>query len=643
MSGKRNGWQWHPAVPQELAPYVVHHLFVGHRLLPANVRDLRQEPFALARRLYEQVRAEDIRYDREPFNLDRNSQPIRQPHALLLGQRAGNCLDLSLLYAGLCSAAHLRPLIALLRTATDTSHALVLVARFAGPPGSDVWSGLPSENGLSRPMAGELAQALDDGDFVAVELTAATDLLGRLPFDQARAAARATIAGAKKITLVDPIYLQDHGWEPRTDALSLFGPGPGNPGFGPAVADEFRAHLGAEPAVWDLRHISKIPTEPGTREHDTRLALERALLALSAFEAADGRRPGIGRLQGIYYQATGRDSGAEAAEVMLVQAASMKGRKDGLTKLVRFILGVDATRRSDPDETQRQSLDGWLAVQEVQRDDVDRYARDCRTITHWALIHLGEESQDLTLTWPRRLWVGVDPPLAPRDALELECPTEDDLEDALRELMDRLLNLLPEGRELVVDLVAPRRLLSRDIEHWRLIENGPEWQALSPQYKPRLRWSHHLLNRRGRDTQTSRDSQADWALSPQVVPPDKTGDPDTLDAWLSGMRTRPFLIAGENGGSCDPLLRMLVHGHGFILWYSDGSHQKNGRAIHRLWKKIPGDGAYKRENVPDRLLYGLRGRAPAMIWNDLTGRGKSKLVEGRLQSPSQGPSGGNPQ
>lgn len=639
------GWVWFTGEPVELARYVVHHLFVGHPLLPDDMEELRRDPHALTKRLYEAVRERRIRYHGDaPFTLEPRNQPVRQPYDLLAGQRAGNCLDLSLLYAGLCSAAKLRPLLALMRTRRNSRHVLVLVSQTLPDTPADIaWGGLPIQEGRGRPTADDIARALRAAEFVAVEITAATRQRG-LPFDRACEEGADVFEGATEIEVIDPVFLQKRGWKPDLGARGLFGPTPGNPAFRTAVAKEFRKRLGTTPEVWDLWHISRIPTEPGTQAHDTRLALERALLALGAFEAADGGRPGISRLQGIYYRAVGRDSEAETAEVMLVQAAAATDRKDGLTRLVRFILGVAAARRTNPTEKQDQVLQTWLSFQEVQREDVELYGESCRTVTYWALIHLGEESQDLSPTWPRTLWVSVDPPLSATVPLEVGCADEDGLEDALTTLLDRLFRALPEDSELVVDLVAPRHLLDRRIEHMELIKAGPLRQALSPQFKPRLRWSLHLLNRHGRDLQARRDKKADWDAEPQLVPPVSGQDEGLLKAWLDDhqVRVRPCLIAGRTDGPCDPLTVMLMKGQGFILWFHDGSHAANDVTIRELWKNVGGGGSFKRENMPDRLLDRLGGTIPAMIWNDLTGRGSSKLKAGRLQSPTNAPSGGDP-
>lgn len=636
------GWLWFTGEPVELARYVVHHLFVGHPLLPGDIDALRADPRALSRRLYEAVRARGINYEGDPpFSLEPYHQLVRQPYDLLKGQGAGNCLDLSLMFAGLCAAARLRPLLALMRTGSGSRHVLVLVSlSLSGAPDDHVWGGLPiDKKGRCGPARETVADVLRAGEFVAVEVTAATTKNGGLPFDHACAEGVRVFESSTEIEIVDPIFVQRRGWKPDLDARGLFGPTPGNPAFGSEVAKVFRRRLGAEPDVWDLWHISRVATEPGTHAHDTRLALEQALLALGAFEAAGGRKPRMSRLQSVYYRAVGRDSDAKTAEVMLVEAAAAEGREDELPGLVRFVLAVDAIHHPDPGEQQDQRFHDWLRFQEVQDDSVDDYRESCRKVTYWALIYLGEESDDLSPRWPPFLSASVDPPLSATRPLRVEC-SEERFEAALTELIALLFEALPEECDLMVDLVAPRHLLDQGLEHKELIKDGPLRQALSPRYRPRLRWSVHLHSRHGRALQAERERKADWSTEPQLVPPVHADDEGQLKRWLDGhqVTARPCLIAGRTTGPCDPLTVMLLKGQGFILWYRDGKHAANDGPVRTVWRNVGGGDLFKKENMPDRLLDEFGRESPAMIWNDLNGRGSSKLRAGRLE----GPSGGEP-
>ncbi|TYB43960.1 hypothetical protein [Actinomadura chibensis] len=647
-----SSWEWRIENPKQLARFVVPHLFISHRLLPPDIRALRDDhPFTLAGRLYELLRDEGIRYDREPLNL-RGRQTVRQPVGILENQGVANCLDLSLLYAGQCAAALLRPLVVLLRTGEGDFHTLVLVSRLLAEASEyDVWDALPFQDGQAEPTPAQLARTLTDERMVPVDLTVATDLLGRLPFRDACAHAAETIRLASSVTaVIDPLHLHAiEDWPPDEDAISLFGHFPGNPRFHRDVAERFgadlRAGLGYEPPVWDLLHISKLPTQPGTRAHDTRLALEEALQALGPFEAVGGRKPGVSRLQTIYHRATRNDTGAESPEVMLVQAASIKGRQDHLPRLVRFVIGVAASQRGRLDPEAKAALNRWLRGQDVQKEDVRDYRRSCRAVTYWALIYLGDEIQEGAQPRKLKLRIVVDPPLSVTDPLEAEWDPadEEELRASLSGLLDRLLNRLPDdGSRLVVDLVAPYHLLTRGIERWDVVPNGRRLQPLSPQYKPRVRWLHHLEDRRGRDRQRFRDDGADWdRLPPTLVPAAATRDLARLEKWLgtTDARRGPFLIAGRTRSSCDPLLRMLDEGHGFILWY-DSNHERAAASVQHVWDGLVGGERYRRANLPDRVFDLLPAPYPVMIWNDLSGRGDSRLVAGRLQAPHEGPLGG---
>ena len=634
------GWTWFTGDPAALAPYVVDHLFVGHSLLPSDIEALRPAPRALTGRLYGAVRDRGIHYEGDPpFILDRYLQRIRQPADLLLEQGTGNCLDLSLMFAGLCVAARLRPLLALLRTVTGRRHVLVLVSLAPSGAGDDVaLGGIPiTRQGWCELTHGRVAEVLNAGEFVAVEITAATMEKDALPYELACEKGAHAFEGSTEIKIVDPVYLQSHGHKPDPAARGLFGPTPGNPVFGSEVAKAYGRRLGTRPTVWDLWHVSRIPTEPGTQAHDTRLALVRALLALGAFEAVAGRKPRLSKLKSIYFQAVGRDSDAMTAEVMLVDAATVE-RENELPGLVRFILAIGAILEIERTEDQEEVLRTWLRSQEAQADDMDAL----RNVTYWALIDLGEEkNQDLSPDWQRTLSITVTPPITATEPLQIECNSETEFESALATLMKRLFDALPDDDpKLVVDLVAPRYLLDRRVEHLEVVPAGPLRLALSPQYRPRLRWWLHLRNPQVRKLQADRELKADWSTEPQLVPLASGENEDLLKAWLDNhqIRARPCLIAGTTDGSCDPLKTLLLKGQGFILWYPDGSHAANDPAVRELWATVEGTPLFKREMMPDRLLDHFVTNTPAMIWNDLSGRGSFRLRAGRLAGPSGGDS-----
>ncbi|MCB9101644.1 MAG: hypothetical protein H6632_19060, partial [Anaerolineales bacterium] len=82
----------------------------------------------LAQQIYQGLlaRAEQgqpMAYDRPEYNYEQDIQTIRPPEDVLVSPRQGTCLDLSLLYAGLCLHYGLLPLVVLL-----DGHAYVAVS-----------------------------------------------------------------------------------------------------------------------------------------------------------------------------------------------------------------------------------------------------------------------------------------------------------------------------------------------------------------------------------------------------------------------------------------------------------------------------------------------------------------------------------
>lgn len=97
---------------------------------------------AVAGRLYERLRSRGYPYA-PPWAYGDGKQRIRDPVAI--HQDSGTCLDLSLLYAAMLTAARLRAFVVILEDRYGGGHALVLVDLASTPPGI----GRPAEQGSS--------------------------------------------------------------------------------------------------------------------------------------------------------------------------------------------------------------------------------------------------------------------------------------------------------------------------------------------------------------------------------------------------------------------------------------------------------------------------------------------------------------
>lgn len=68
----------------------------------------------LLQTIYESLLTKDIRYAREKFDPILEQQQIRPPEEIFQGAGDATCLDLSLLFAGLCLGNELLPLVVVL-------------------------------------------------------------------------------------------------------------------------------------------------------------------------------------------------------------------------------------------------------------------------------------------------------------------------------------------------------------------------------------------------------------------------------------------------------------------------------------------------------------------------------------------------
>ena len=232
---------WVKANPIDLARYCIPRSPKGWGL-PVNDADHRGSPEGhekLARTIYETLAKQEILYAPALYHWVAKEQLIRKPDEILDRPNQGTCLDLSLLFAGLCLHHQLLPLIVVLdwhafaavclsQAATDPS--------MYGRAGDDVFG---EGNGLALPGKQKDLEALFANGFLPIECTGfarwnnATegvpeaddrDSNGRLRFDQAVAAAKKQLSGARSLLFaLDIERVQRRGVGPSAEPVGRGG------------------------------------------------------------------------------------------------------------------------------------------------------------------------------------------------------------------------------------------------------------------------------------------------------------------------------------------------------------------------------------------------------------------------------------
>jgi hypothetical protein len=180
----------------------------------------------LLKAMYTSLLEREVRYARELYDPRLEQQLIRDPFAILDGSGEGTCLDLALLFAGLCLAHELLPLVVVL-----DGHALVAVSLTRGRRAASAMTrqdgdeeGPWVEGGLLV-EGSTLRRLVERGDYIAIECTgfaastAISDklpegkgrtLAGRMPFGRARAAGSEQLLGGRDFVFaIDIAVLQD--------------------------------------------------------------------------------------------------------------------------------------------------------------------------------------------------------------------------------------------------------------------------------------------------------------------------------------------------------------------------------------------------------------------------------------------------
>ncbi|MBV9141170.1 MAG: tetratricopeptide repeat protein [Pseudonocardiales bacterium] len=174
---------WRVGDAESLAAYV--QTGVAPALLPDDLNRRLRGPGAgsrleRARALFEVLAERGIHYVHEPSISPVGKQQIRPPDQVLARPGEGTCVDLAVIYAGMCLDAGLHPIIALLDPTRpgEAGHAVVILW-LAGDWRSGPARGYPGADGdwatPPRALTDDLRHAEDDpGAYLAVDITACT-------------------------------------------------------------------------------------------------------------------------------------------------------------------------------------------------------------------------------------------------------------------------------------------------------------------------------------------------------------------------------------------------------------------------------------------------------------------------------------
>jgi hypothetical protein len=206
-------------------------------------RDPEESDLVVARRLFDRLRQQRIRYALEPRIAVGEAQLIRHP-ALLIQDRVGTCLDIATTYAAMCQGEHVAPLLAVTH---DHAFVVITPGRLRDDPqaGSPFVLGsarvtaeqerLTAEPGVSRSDPESLERALDEGSILAIDCVAAVESGGDF---------EAAVASGRNHCLNSAVALVDVPWLHRE-----MGSGPLDP---PADRPSIRPHVPAQAQRFDI-------------------------------------------------------------------------------------------------------------------------------------------------------------------------------------------------------------------------------------------------------------------------------------------------------------------------------------------------------------------------------------------------------
>ncbi len=175
-------WTWTKANEKELAQFATDSALQLFNLDVSSFDLIREEKFeSLIEAIYNTLVEQKIKYDLEKFSTAETHQRIRTPIEILSQSRQGTCLDLAILFSGLCLGCNLLPKLILLE-----GHALVVVSltlkrsewssnrdnqkKFLGKQVKDSQGTERIEPEVFRDLE-TLQEMIDDGIYCAVECT----------------------------------------------------------------------------------------------------------------------------------------------------------------------------------------------------------------------------------------------------------------------------------------------------------------------------------------------------------------------------------------------------------------------------------------------------------------------------------------
>lgn len=167
-------WKWSKANEKSLAQFVTEQAIHQLPKLPENPFDLNQTPEGrrkFVETLYNTLITQDIRYAYEKYHPEAETQRIRTPHEILNSPGEGTCLDLALLFCGLCFGYDLLPLLIIIQghafTAISLNHSRREWDSFARDRSLfNTPNLLATDENLAQ-----LQQLIDSGAYIAVECT----------------------------------------------------------------------------------------------------------------------------------------------------------------------------------------------------------------------------------------------------------------------------------------------------------------------------------------------------------------------------------------------------------------------------------------------------------------------------------------
>lgn len=118
-------WKWSKANEKDIAKFVAkdaHQLLKLHKSSYDLVQN-REGRKQLVKLIYEALINKNINYNGPKYHPDDVIQPIRKPGEVLLCPNTGTCLDLALLFCGICLGYDLLPLLIIIE-----GHALIAVS-----------------------------------------------------------------------------------------------------------------------------------------------------------------------------------------------------------------------------------------------------------------------------------------------------------------------------------------------------------------------------------------------------------------------------------------------------------------------------------------------------------------------------------